>query len=257
MINLNTLKMKNFLIPFLFIACFLMTACDSKDDPEINPIRFGRLDYTIRVGIGTNIGFVDGGGVYELTASNPDVLGKFYIDNETKTLRVIPSSTGESTLTITDVAADTSTTLRITVEDFYLSFTIKEIEGDNTNSYLDYNNEIRFIRDEGNTKPVKILWQNKVSYEIKCIAEGYFDIERSGTNIFTLNLKLRHDSDKEFKTFNYTLGGDGEYLKLFDKWFGYDWDDSIASKSLPVKQIKMTLTDPSNNCKITCTLQPF
>jgi len=96
------------------------SSCDSNSDPEIYPIRFGQTDYTIRFGVRSSISFVDGGGLYELTASNADVLGKYYIDNDTKTLIVIPTAKGESTLTVTDVKTNTSVTLKFTVEDFYL-----------------------------------------------------------------------------------------------------------------------------------------
>ena len=144
--------MTKLIIPFLFIACLFVVSCDSNNDPEIYPIRFGQTDYTIRVGVGSSISFVDGGGVYELTASNPDVLGKFYIDDDTQTLIVIPTAKGESNLTVTDVKTNTPVTLKFIVEDFYLSFMVTEISGDNTNPYLKERNEIRFIRDEENTK---------------------------------------------------------------------------------------------------------
>ncbi|WP_308007125.1 hypothetical protein [uncultured Prevotella sp.] len=249
--------MTKLIIPFLFIACLFVVSCDSDNDPEIFPIRFGQTDYTILVGVRSPVSFVDGGGVYELTASNPDVLGKFYIDEDTQTLIVIPTAKGESTLTVTDVKTNTPVTLKFTVEDFYLSFMVMEINGDNTNPYLKERNEIRFIRDEENTKQIKIMYQNNLTYEMKCIATGYFDIERSATNIFTLNMMLHSHNDEEFEGFSYTLGGDGEYLSLFNKYFEYGWDNSIASRSLPMKQVTMIMTDSFNNCKISCALQPF
>ncbi len=249
--------MTKLIIPFLFIACLFVVSCDSDNDPEIFPIRFGQTDYTILVGVRSPVSFVDGGGVYELTASNPDVLGKFYIDEDTQTLIVIPTAKGESTLTVTDVKTNTPVTLKFTVEDFYLSFMVMEISGDNTNPYLKERNEIRFIRDEENTKQIKIMYQNNLTYEMKCIATGYFDIERSATNIFTLNMMLHSHNDEEFEGFSYTLGGDGEYLSLFNKYFEYGWDNSIASRSLPMKQVTMIMTDSFNNCKISCALQPF
>lgn len=251
--------MTKLIIPFLFITCFFLVSCDSNNEPEIYPIRFGQTDYIIRVGVGSSISFVDGGGVYELTASNPDVLGKFYIDDDTQTLIVIPTAKGESILTITDVKTNTPVTLKFIVEDFYLSFIVTEISGDNTNQYLKERNEIRFIRDEENTKQVKIMYQDNLTYEMKCIATGYFDIEHSATNIFTLNMMLHSHHGEEFEGFCYTLGGDGEYLSMFDKYFEYGWDNSIASASrtLPMKRITMIMTDSFNNCKISCTLQPF
>lgn len=53
-----------------------------------------------------------GGGVYELTASNPEVLGKCGIDVETIRLLINPASVGESSLVITDVLASTTVTLK-------------------------------------------------------------------------------------------------------------------------------------------------
>ena len=111
--------MTKLIIPFLFITCLFIVSCDSNSDPEIYPIRFGQTDYTIRFGVRPSISFVDGGGLYELTASNADVLGKYYIDNDTKTLIVIHTAKCESTLTVTDVKTNTSVTLNFTVEDYY------------------------------------------------------------------------------------------------------------------------------------------
>lgn len=249
--------MYKLLIPLVLILSFLMTSCDSSDDPEVYPIRFGQTDYTIRYATTARIGFVDGGGQYELTASNPEVLGDFYIDAKNQTLVVRPSSVGESTLTVTDVRMNTSVTLNFTVEDFYLSFLVNEIEGNNLNPYLSVGNEIRFIRDDENTRQMKVMWQNKVTYELKCIANGRFDIERSETNIFTLNMALHSDRIEELEAFSYTMGGDGECLDIFDNYFDYNWGNSIASRSLPVKQIRMILTDPITGCKISCSLQPL
>lgn len=249
--------MNKLFIPFLFIVCLILTSCDSSDNLEVNPIRFGQSDYTIRYGVTSRIGFVDGSGKYELTASDPDVLGDFYIDVDNSVLIVRPSSVGESTLTVTDVITNTSETLNFTVEDFYLSFRVSKIEGNNHNLYMSVGNEIRFIRDEENTHQMKVMWQNKVTYEVKCIAHGNFDIERSESNTFTLNMALHSQRIEELESFCYTLGGDGEYLSMFEKYFDYKWDNSIALKSMPPKEIKMILTDSLYGCKIMCLLQPF
>lgn len=250
--------MSKLLIPVLFVVAVFLAGCHGEDDsPEIYPIRFGQTDYTIRVGTAARISFVDGSGVYELTADNPDVLGKFYIDIETSTLTVVPAAVGESTLTVTDVVTNTSTTLKFTVEDFYLSFMVAEIEGENANPYLNVGNEIRFIRDKENSRPLKIMWQDHLTYELKCVADGYFDIGRSAENVFTMSMMLHGRHDEEFEGFNYTLGGDGEYLDFFNRYFGYGWDKNINSRALPVKKIIMIMTDPLNGCKITCSLLPF
>lgn len=53
-----------------------------------------------------------GGGVYELTVSNSEVLGKCGIDIETNRLLMNPASVGESSWAITDVLASTTVTLK-------------------------------------------------------------------------------------------------------------------------------------------------
>ena len=96
-----------------------------------------------------------------------------------------------------------------------------------------------------------------MSYEVKCIAYGCLDIERNESNIYTLNMALHSQRLEELESFSYTLGGDGEYLSLFENYFDYKWDNSTASKSMPPKEIQMVLTDSFNGCKIMCLLQPF
>lgn len=251
------MNMNKIILSFLCSICLLAISCSNDNEPEISPISFNQQDYTVRVGVGANISFVDGGGVYELTASNPDVLGKFYIDNDVHSLIVIPASIGESTLTITDVKTNRSVTLRFVVEDFYLSFRVDEIDGKNDNTYLTVGSEIRFIRDEDNTKPLNIYRLNNITHKQDKVADGAFEIEKSETNIFTLNMALHHNSIEELEPFSYIMGGDGEYLNFFDKIFEYNWDKSIASKSQPVKRIEMILTSSLNGCKISCSLQPF
>ena len=92
---------------------------------------------------------------------------------------------------------------------------------------------------------------------MKCVADGYFDIGRSAENVFTMSMMFHTRHDEEFEGFNYTLGGDGEYLDLFNRYFGYGWDKNINWRSLPVKKIRMIMADPLNGCKITCSLLPF
>lgn len=252
--------MAKLIMPIVLVLSFLLVSCDSSDDIddiEVHPIRFEQSDYTIRFGITSHISFVNGSGMYELTASNPDVLGDFYMDVDNRVLIVRPSKVGKSTLTITDVITNTSVTLDFTVEDFYLSFRVSEIEGDNHNPYLSVGNEIRFIRDEENSRMMKVMMQNKVTYDVKCIAYGNFDIERSESNIFTLNMALHSQHIEELETFSYTMSGDKEYMAMFEKYFDYKWEHLITSRSQPVKQIKMILTDHFNGCKISCSLQPF
>ncbi len=254
--------MNKLFTPFLFIVCLFMTAC-SNDEPDVpgletgSSIEFSDNDYTLVFGRATYIPFTGGGDVYKLEASNPEVLGKFGIDIETHRLLINPAKTGVSTLKINDVNNGKTVTLNFTVEDFYLSFRVSEIEGDNRNPSLSIGNEIRFIRDNENTRQMKVMWHDKLTYEVNCIADGYFDIEQSETNIYTLNMALHSQRIEELETFTYTMSGDWEYLALFEKYFEYNWLDNVASKSQPPKDIKMILTDPLSDAKIICSLQPF
>ena len=107
----------------MLLTCLFITACSDNDEPkytdEITPITFGKRDYTVMFGKDATIPFTDGGGVYELTASNPEVLGKFSIDVETNDrLYVQPAIVGESYLTIKDIKAETTVTLHFTVGNF-------------------------------------------------------------------------------------------------------------------------------------------
>lgn len=242
--------MTKLLSTLITLFALFAVSCGDGDEPEIKPIKFERQDYTIRHGVATAIEYADGGGVYELTASNPDVLGKIHVDIENHQFWITPAATGESTLTITDIMAGCSTTLKFTVEDYYLPFIVDHIEGKNNNLYLTVGSEIRFVRDKDNTKRLKIYNLNHVTHQRYLVADGAFDIEKSATNIFTLNMALHHSRTEELETFSYTMGGDWEYLKVFEKYFEYDWDKSVVSKSQPIKRIQMILTDPANGCEI-------
>ena len=241
------------------LQTLIICSCNNNgDEPTPEPIRFANQEYSIRLGVGTNISFVDGGGVYELSASNPEILGKYSIEVETKNLLINPAATGQSYLTIKDVIAGSLVTLNITVEDFYMSFRIDEIEGKNTNEYFDIGREIRFVRDADNTKPILIMRQNKLDYHWLTVGEGVFDISRSETEIFSMHMALHGNHNEELVAFEYTMSGDAGYMYIFDHWFGYNWPQATMSgRTLPVERCRMILTDTFNGCKITCTLQPF
>ncbi|WP_290088459.1 hypothetical protein, partial [uncultured Duncaniella sp.] len=169
-----------------------------------------------------------------------------------------PAATGQSYLTIKDVIAGSSVTLNITVEDFYMSFRIDEIEGENTNEYFDIGREIRFVRDAENTKPILIMQQNKLDYHWITVSEGVFGISRSETGIFSMHMALHSNHNEELMEFEYTMSGDAGYMYMFDHWFGYNWPQTTMSgRTLPVERCRMILTDTFNGCKITCTLQPL
>ena len=246
----------------MLTICLVMVACSNhNDEPEaISPIQFSKRDYTIIYGGSNGIPFTGGGDVYKLEASNPEVLGKFGIDIETHNLIINPAKTGESTLNIIDVNAGNSVTLNITVEDYYLPFKIEEIEGTNNNKFFttETSCRIRFIRNEDNTKPVKITWLIPWKFQSVTRAEGFFDISRSETNIFTMTLSLQGVESEEIETFEYIMGGDGGYMNIFNSIFGFNWNESVdLSRSTPPIEYKMILTDNSNGCKITCLLQPL
>ncbi|MBD5367037.1 MAG: hypothetical protein HDR82_08570 [Bacteroides sp.] len=250
--------MGKFFNVIIFSLCLLVAACsDNNNEPdEILPIHFGSSDYTVMFGVSHAIPFTDGGGEYVVEVGNQAVLGEVSIDAEAHEVIINPSKTGKSTLTITDVNADRMVTLNIAVEDFYLSFKIDEIEGTNTNWSFQLNGEIRFIRDEENTKPLKVVWHNHMSFR-EYVVDGHFDIDRSGTNIFTMQISLQPPKDEDAESFEYTMGGDGECMSLFERIFDLDWDGSVASSQFAIaRNIKMILIDKSTGCRITCLLQP-
>ncbi|MBD5272998.1 MAG: hypothetical protein HDS42_07040 [Bacteroides sp.] len=250
-------KIKN----ILFVTfCMLFIACSShNDEPEtVSPIQFSKQDYSIVYGRWSAIPFTGGGEVYKLEASNPEVLGKFVIDIETHRLMIYPAKTGKSTLNIVDVNAGNTVALHITVDDYYLAFKIEDIEGTNTNEFFQIGNDIRFIRDEDNTKPVKIVFQNNMDFRLVTVAEGFFNIDRSETNVFTMTFSLQGVKSNKIESFEYIMGGNGAYMNFFNSIFDFNWNESVAmSRSSQPIEYKMILTDNSNGCKITCLLQPL
>lgn len=256
---------KIFNVVMMLVTCLLVTACgDDSGQDAAAPVSFGARDYTIMYGRGASIPFTGGSGVYELTASNPEVLGRFGIDTEApdRRLYIQPAKAGESYLTIRDVKTEAVVTLHFTVDDFYLAFRIDEIEGENTNKFFETGRRIRFIRNDDNTKPVKVVWQQNMTFRLMTVGEGLFDIIRSEANIFTMTLALHYNSgeDSALHEYEYAMSGDGEYMSLFDSIFGFGWKADAAprsSRSQPVRSIKMILTDKDNGCKITCVLEPW
>ena len=72
-----------------------------------------------------------------------------------------------------------------------------------------------------------------------------------------MEISLQAPKEEEVELFEYTMGGDGDYMRLFDRIFGFNWDkEADSSRSTQPKDIKMVLTDKSNDCKITCQLEP-
>ena len=105
--------------------------------------------------------------------------------------------------------------------------------------------------------PVQWLLPKTLHWTKMICGEGLFNITRSDTNIFSMEFSLHHNSDEEFALYEYTMGGDGEYMAMFDHIFDFGWEKNVASsssRSQPVKRIEMILTDKNNGCKITCSL---
>ncbi len=247
-----------FLFGLQLLSCSHDDPGESNQDPDaISTIHFNRSDYTIMIGGLRSIPFSGGGGVYKLEASNPEVLGKFGIDIETHRLLINPTKTGQSTLTIFDEDAEVSVTLNITVEDFYRSFKIVEIEGKNTNKFFRQTNYIRFIRNTDNTKPVKVVWLNPMEFQLQTIAEGFFNITHNAPNVYTMNFSLHPNINDSIEKFEYTIGGDWECMSMFKELFNFDWDENtVLSRSEQIsRDYKLILTDTVNDCRITCILQ--
>lgn len=253
--------MNNIFNVIMLLACLFITACSDDNEPDaVTPPSFEKRDHTVMFGKGAVITFTGGSGFYKLTASNPEVLGRFGIEMEApgRKLYIQPAKTGESYLTIKDIKAEASVTLHFTIEDFYRSFRIDKIEGTNANEFFQVGRELRFIRNEDNTKPVKVIWYNNITFLPMTVGEGIFNISRSDTNIFKMEFSLHHKSNEEFTLYEYTMSGDGEYMTMFNHLFDFGWEKSIASssRSQPVKKVEMILTDKRNGCKVTCELMP-
>ncbi len=246
----------------MLLTCLFITACSNNNEPDdVAPISFEKRDYTVMYGKGAAIYFTGGSGDYELTASNPEVLGKVSIemDSPKHVLYVHPAKTGESDLTIKDEKTGSTVVLHFIVEDFYLSFRIDEIDGTNTNEFFDVGRVLRFIRNDANTKPVKVIWYSNLSFQPVTVGEGVFNITQSDTYVFTMDLSLHksHSDDSATYDYEYTMGGDGTYMSIFDHVFNFGWEENVASlssRSQPEARIEMILTDKSNGCKIKCTL---
>ena len=249
--------MRKLIIQLLLAVCLIMTACnDNKESVPIviSPIHFEKDAYIVMAFCGASISYTGGGGVYKLSASNPEVLGKFGMDIETHRLIINPTATGESTLTIFDVETDSSVTLNITVEDFHLSFSVDEISGENVNHFIKVGDEIRYIRDTENTKQINVLRETDGKKNI--IAAGNFDIIHKDRYVYVMDMTLHSPLDEETTEFEYTIGGDEDCLRIFETYFWFNWsNDDLSSRSQWIRSLTMTLKD-ENYC-ITTVLQPY
>lgn len=241
----------------LFVCCFVLCSCNDENETLDRPIEFAKLDYAIRNGESVDIPFTNGGGEYELTATNPEVLSKYYIDAKTRHLNITPSKAGKSSLIINDVKTGKHITLNFTAFDhFQMVFRIDKIDGKNINEYFKTGDEIKFSNEGVNDKSIKIFRRKKgASEEFEIVANGMFEIIRSDTNIYTMDIALHSKVNEELVSFEYLMFGEGAYIELFNRYFNYNWPQTIASSdSQPIEHCKLRLFDPYNECEIPCTL---
>lgn len=244
--------MKKTIITLISIVCFLMTACTKDNEPETFGIRFGRQNYTVRNLVSTTISFVDGGGKYEVEIENPAIIENAEIDAENKTLKIIPKTTGESKIKIKDIRADYVVTLNITVTDFYLAYKVMQIFGENYNSYITVDSDIRYIRTADNRNAIQIVAIDGYSGEEKIIAYGGFDITKRNDK-FILEMSLHKNENEELELFSYSVEGHYGVFNLFNRYFEFGWTDVEESRD-HVETINMDLTDLNNGCTINTIL---
>ncbi len=241
--------MNKLIIPLIFIICLFLTACNnSESEPEIYPIRFAQQNYTIKMGVTTSISYVDGGNVYDVEIGNPAVIGKADINIEAQCLMITPIAVGESTITVKDKKAESTIILYITVTDFYLSFKVERIEGENYNPYITPNSEIRYIRTNENKKILRIINYDNLSHQEKIIAEGVFDITK-GDKEFILDMALHDSEHEEQEFFSYFVKGTMVF-DMFNSYFDFAWEKSSESRALAMPRVNMDLTDINNGCQI-------
>ena len=241
--------MRKIINPIIFIVCLIiMTACDNDKEPEIYPIRFNQQDYTIKDMMSTPIHFVDGGGLYEVEIGDSAVIRAAGIDIETNRLFITPVATGESTVTIKDVRANSTVTLNITVVDFYLSFKVKEITGKNNNPYIQQDCEIRYIRSADNRKVLEIVRYDDISHQEQIIAEGVFNIIKTDED-FVLEMTLHRNENEELELFCYSIKATGRVFDIFNIYFDFGWKKIDDSRAI-LQTMIMSLTEINSDCQV-------
>lgn len=51
-----------------------------------------------------------------------------------------------------------------------------------------------------------------------------------------MQMGLHAKANEEMDVFEYTIGGTGTVVNLFNHFFDFDWEESVASKSLPARK---------------------
>lgn len=249
--------MKRLFIPFILMACLLMTACNSDDvtreEPEVKTIQFSKQDYFIVYGTGSSIGYSNGGGVYKVEVGNPEVIGKAVIDIETRHLILFPIALGESTVTVKDVNTNESVTINITVTNIHMYFHVNTVEGTNNNPYITQGSKIQLIRTCDDQKVIRIVGPDSQS----TIAEGLFDMTKADE--YSLAMSLYGSENEEPQLFRYSVKANDPIFNLYNQWFTHEYipvPTNRATSPQPPK-LYMQLTDMSNGCKITTMLYQY
>lgn len=245
------------IFPILLIINIFITGC-SENEPEIYPIRFNQQNYTVMLGQITYISYVDGSGVYDVEIENQDIIGNAYINTQNYSLVITPAATGKSTITVKDIKTDTTVTLNITVTDFYLSFKVETIDGNNVNPYIDLNSEIQFVRTVEGKRLLRIVNTDDTDNQQKTVANGTFDMVKED-NVFILKMSLDHNVINELKLlFTYSVKGTQTVYDVFNHYFDYNWEKySLPRSYMPMQVHIMNLTDIDNDCTISTKLLPF
>lgn len=243
--------MKRLFIPFMLMACILMTACNSDEviskEPEVKTIQFSKQDYSIVYGVGASIGYSNGGGVYKVEVGNPEVIGKAVMDIETRHLILLPIALGESTVTIKDVNTNKSVTINITVTNIHMYFHVNTVEGTNNNPYITQGSKIQLVRTCDDQKVIRIVGPDSQS----TIAEGLFGMTKGDE--YTLEMSLYGSDSEEPQLFRYSVKANDAVFNLYNQWFTHEYIPVPTNRAISPQSPKlyMQLTDMSNGCKIT------
>lgn len=247
----HTLSMTMLQCMLLMLLTVCMTACNgNNNEPEVFPIRFPHQDYTIMEGMTSQISFADGTGQYRIEIGNTDVIRKAEIDQDTRTLAITPAGIGESTVSIADVPTGQILTLNISVIYFHLTFSIREIEGQNNNPYLKVGADMVFVKAPEDRKGLVITTNDP----LQAVAYGIFDITKGETE-FTVEMSLHAKENEELALYTYSSVGETTAFDIFNLYFNFGWEKTAQPRSLPIFHPTLILTDPT--CTIRATLQPF
>lgn len=238
--------MKKYMMWFLAVLCMTVASSCKHDEDEVYPIRFGVNDVTIMMGVRNVISFVDGGGVYKVAVSDSTVLGVPTVNARDKAIFITPLSTGSATLTVTDVRAKADVTLNVTVENFRMVYKINDIKGENTNTYVSNQDELWFVKSDGNGRTLKVVRDGSP------VAVGKFDITMGETEA-TMTMELNGvgaDAGQEAEVHVYKMNATTNMFDIFNVYFEFKWEKLPLYQSVQPIESSMELTDTGNGCVI-------